>query len=405
MSSRSLSMPTEAAPPPRGGMNGGKRSDVYVPLPKGRTASGVGKNVIYATLFSPARWPIHTGNLKPGLVHPDVLPAPRSAQEIWTYYWKFHGHFVKNPADPEGNLFILCPKEINRYYRDVLKLKPLFLDERCPLCGECSAWWNKYDDAWKQVLWNGAPVDRNARKAMSKETFKAISEQHPQIKQIGEEAKEWQAKERILTVVFDLDKMNGRRPLDEGEQGVAYQLWPAPDTAFKALTDLKENRVEFWSLDNPCQLLVTKDCTHGGRFAKYTVSNIGPFQPDEATRKYLEDEASLPVLSVGTLEEAGQAFALALTYDQMVGLLAQVKATPRATGLPQAPAAPPPFAPTGAPAPGYGAQPAPYAPSAGPPPAYTPPVAPPPSAVQVPPPVRPPQGATPAPGAPGHSSW
>lgn len=319
---RSKTMPVEQAPAASNRQFSGA-SLLYAPLPAGQNASGVGNNKLIFTLFSPSKLSLH--NPAPdsplaALIHPGSIP-----DTVYTFYWKLHGHYVDVLVGGQKRAqFVICPKEQNKYHVDVLTFKPLFKDARCRFCDESATWWRKFDEFWKggSVRFNGAPVKEN-RWDHSKDEFKIICQQNPQLTQLRDEAYKFTANPRWIFEVFDLSKYLGERQLAEDEPQVDFQFWFGPKTVFDGLQALESNGINFYEVENPSQILVTKDCTAGARQAKYAVQNLGPyphFSPED--KAYFADESQLRDLAGSAFgEQDGIVYVLSYEEQCKVGSL------------------------------------------------------------------------------------
>jgi hypothetical protein len=345
MASRTMNMPVAAdvaaMNAPKGGGGGGRQSGIYKPLPIGKNTKGQKfDNKLYVSLFNPAAWDLHRSgeNGEGYVIDPKKICNPKPVpDDLWTWYWKLEGHYVPKPGQTDRNLFIVCPKATNKNYVEVLKYKPLFVDDRCAFCDHVKGLWDSFDVVWKtEATWNGASPPN--RFDCDKELYNKIVTANPKLGTIRKEADNWRVARRFIFVVFDISKMMSERPLDEGQESLELEIWPGPKAVFDGLNTLFTNGKQFWDLDKPELIIATKDCTKGGDFATYTVMPMGVMDLDADTKAYLGDDNSLPKVSSGGLEDAGNAFALCLTYDEQRAVLAQVYGrTPAVQGQPAQP--------------------------------------------------------------------
>lgn len=368
----------------------------YTPQPTGKT-QGIAHNKLYFALFSPASWPIFQP--REGVVLANSVPS-----SLGTFYWKFHVHYAKVRL-PDGSTRdgqpIICPPKQNTFHVDVLKYGPMFADTRCRVCEEAVAWWGKFDAEWGRTTYNGQLLGN--RWDYQREQFNQIVNGNPVLKQLHEEANYWTQSVRWIYIVLDLSKAMGERKLDPDATGVQFEPFMSSKQVFDGLKTLVDQGVRFFDPNNPQIVVLTKDTSKGWRFAKYSVSNLGPWQADPAFKAYIGSEANLPTIVGGRPgEDDAQLFVLSyeeqreflgLTGDPGSGSMLQQQATSFNYGA-NAPATG-----TGMPAPSPVQPVQPYVPPQ-PQPQQSPPVQPyvppqPASYVQPPQPVAPPPAAAP----------
>jgi hypothetical protein len=323
-------------------------SILYLPLPAGKNATGVGKNKLYFGLFSPAAWSMHKTD-------DEVLFADSIPSDLWTFYWKLHGHYVDvQTANGTRAQFVICPIQQNKYQVETLKYKPLFKDARCRQCEESSRWWAKFNEYWEsgKVLdpANMQPV-RADRWSYEKDQFAAI-QKHPHNKpltDLRDEASRYQPASRWIFEIFDVSKYSGERPMDEGEDNLDYQIYFGPKTIFDGLFNLHSNGVKFYDSEHPQIILLVKDCSEGVRQTKYSISNLGPFNVSPEELAFLSADSSLRDLKVGRYGEA-DAIVYALSYNEQCIVSGLSGAHPPNVQVPSMSAAPDtPSAPVQAP--------------------------------------------------------
>ena len=389
-----------------------RRSSVfYTPLPAGRTQA-VAHNKLFFALFNPASWPIFQA--RGDIVLPNTIPAA-----LGTFYWKFHVHYCKVRM-PDGSIRdgmpVICAPKQNSFHVEVLKYGPMFKDARCRICEEAVAWWQKFDAEWGRATNQGQPLGN--RWDYQREAFTQIVNGNPSLKQLHEEANHYTQQIRWVYIVLDLSKVFGERKLDPDETGVQLEPFLSSKQVFDGLKTLIDTGVRFYDENNPQVIVLTKDTTKGTRFAKYSISNLGPWTADPAFRAYIANDTNLPVI-VGGRPGEDDAQLLVLSYDEQRDFLGMMGepgtgstlqqqaqnfnygANAGGTGLPAPspqpvqPYVPPvqPYVPPGAPAPQQYAQPVQqYAPA---PQQYAPPQ--PPAQQYAPVPIQAPMPPGPAP--------
>lgn len=365
-------------------------------------------------------------------------------------FWKpIFTHFL----DDDDKTSCLCKKEMNKYYADkygvpvIFQLAPCpscgvpgpFMncvkchapigarvrDDVCPSCDEASRWWAKFRIEWaaklqarglgndpdgRYKLQRGTPADKEMYKQIVEEP--AVDPNNKSIRHLQEVAGSHTASERFVYVVFDIDKMHGRRQLLEGEApDMTMTLLFQGSTVQKALEAKRNNRKRFYDPSESMEIVLTRDTTAGLQRSDYTLDDAkGPTYTPEWLA-YLTNYRVMPdpsdemiVLSYERhVEKAG----LTQTREEIVAPGGQ---TPPASA-PYTPPAPPPGTASSAPPPmGMGRAMAPPSVPGGAPPAPppsgppslgvgSPPV--PPPATAAPPALPPPvPSSAPAPGAP-----
>jgi len=83
-------------------------------------------------------------------------------------------------------------------------------------------------------------------------------------------AKSFTASKRFYFLVLDLDKLEGKKSLAEGEQ-IQMQLLGGPENILKGLNKKKELGYKFWNLKEPYVVIVNRDNTDGAKKAKYQI--------------------------------------------------------------------------------------------------------------------------------------
>jgi hypothetical protein len=178
----------------------------------------------------------HPGNMQvfQGIVDPKVC----------TWFMKLIGHYVKT-EDASGkafSTFVLCKKETNAFYEKAFKSPLIFEPVACPSCGNigvfrtclCGAdlgvrkrdsscpecddsqrYWTAWRDEWTRLL--GGPNKQYDLKRDHYEQYKEYLKPGTEIRRIQDNAIQRMPTERYLFVDLDLDKLFGRRELEEGE--------------------------------------------------------------------------------------------------------------------------------------------------------------------------------------------
>lgn len=403
---RELNIPVDAdIASTEGDSRSWKASSRFYALP--REDGKVATNKVFIPLFNPASCAFFRGT--------EAYPS-----DIWTYYVKIPGHFVSGIANEQGegthSEFVVCPVELDKYLTEILGYKPRFaVDDnsakrwgKCYCCEESSKHWIIWKDEWSRT-----GVDRYAmlKEDGGKDKYKAYVAANPVLQEARDTAQKYSTRNSFYFPVFDVSKLWGERPLDEGEETVSYQIYPGPETVWKALYLLhRQVGVKFFSLEDPKIILITRDNSKGSRYCDYDVQDYRhPYNFPEQVMSYLSTEDQLPDFSdlVTIMEPSELAELSGLGHDTQQAVTATVAPpAPPATVAPpaieNAPVAPAPTAPQ---APPVQAAPTPVAAPASAPVQPTTPVpqgAAPTQAAPVPGPTNtnPPAGAAPAPVAP-----
>jgi hypothetical protein len=278
--------------------SGGSRkfSPNFVCLP---TEDGkVAHNKLFFSLYRPASWKFFQENQVGG-----QLSVP---EDLWTFYFRLFGHYIENfPIEGSTNTrtaFAICRKSLNEYLVKTLGQRPIFVEDKCPACEEAAIWWAKWKDSWKAL-----GIDRYK---LEKDEYKKIVEKdHPEMKEIRDEASKFNSSDRFVFMIFDYSKVLGERKMDEGEENVDFQSYFGPKKVFDGLYNIHTMGVKFWDIENPRVVVVTRDTSKGVRMSDYTI-NLFPDAPDfnAEEKAYLEDERNLP-------DPSDQI--LLLSYDEM----------------------------------------------------------------------------------------
>jgi hypothetical protein len=259
---------------------------LYAPLPKGMNAKGIGKNTVFFTTFDYGKAPLYNGSL-PGT-------NKVAADGTHMFYAKIAGHYMEVPGERfNKRIFVVCRKVMNAYVTGTLGLPPLFKDSTCPCCDLAREAWALYDDAWQHAvgLDGKHPGDR---KALKFDDIKIINKINPALGVIAKRIEDVRVVERYQFVVYDIDKLQGVRDLDDGEAGPVYQIYIGPKGIYDALYDAQPSG--FYDPSKGRTFILTKDASKGNQYASYkmTLADAMVLPPDVIA--YLDDESNIPHL-------------------------------------------------------------------------------------------------------------
>jgi len=332
----------------KGGSRQGGR--LFSPLP---TKSGEkAKNALLIPVCYPPKWRIFNPTaheatkynmLPPSSGGPLGIPA-----DLSSFYFKIPVHGIMNFSRSDGSVGFsstICPVGLNKYLMEVLQFGPLFDPSvRCAFCEEENRYWNEYNQRWKDLGYDDA-----AKKELSKERYKELSESDPILKNARTQARKFKCMDKYVIPVIDYDQLSGAKPLREGQTSVEHQAWLAPNSVFESLADFCEVSAEgqeFYSLENPQGVQViylvkdTTRCTANNMVqTQYSVIQGPRVQLDPAWKAYVTDPNALVDPSD---------YLNLVSYDEQRYYLGQSQSA----GAPPPPAqpVPPPVAAQGAPA-------------------------------------------------------
>lgn len=232
-------------------------------------------NKLYVALFRPANFSLFKS----------VYPA-----DYWDYKLAVKVHYINAETD-EGEItthMVLCGPSMNEWNAKVLGLSPYFSKD-CIMCAESQKYWNLYNERRKQLGLFG----EDAKKLTAEQYKAAIAKDEELVKYKGL-ATSYSVKDRYILEVIDWEKVTGQKKLAEGEY-VEFQVAFAPDVVNKKLRfKVKEVGVEFWNLDDPKIVLVSRDTTVSVRASKYDV-DIWNGKPEfsKELKEYISDERNL----------------------------------------------------------------------------------------------------------------
>lgn len=284
-----------------GQKNGGAPHDMsqYRPLP---LEAGLRvNNDVVVSLVAPARWKIF--NPTQGEIDKYNLSSiPVFSDPEWgTLYFRVPTHKVRSFSFPNGSTgfaYTICPVHMNKYLVEGLNLSPMFdTPVRCAYCEESENWWQRHNARWEEL-----GIDK---KSLSKQGYRDQISGDKELRLTKDKAYEYKPTDRFILSIFDHAKFSGARPLDEGQTGVAWQSWYAPNSVYEKIRTLYTSLAEsgmpmFFDFDQPRGvpiLTVVKDttaCSTGNMLAtEYDVTMIGKTHqyPSEWVA-YLKNEAS-----------------------------------------------------------------------------------------------------------------
>lgn len=213
--------------------------------------------------------------------------------DFQNYYLRVWTHVVEQ-FNEQGNsyrAFVLCPKKMNDYVRQLSTpskaLPAFFSSSECRMCDHSQKVWDAYAAAKKEA----------GIYEMTTEEFKVAMDNHPEIQELKNSAKAWGPIERHYFPVFDYDKYQGKKALDEGEERVTIQgLW-GPKKLAERLNFKKSKGSKFWEFDtgNARVVVLERDTTTSLRNCKYEVdTEDAPPVLDGETIAYLESGVGVP---------------------------------------------------------------------------------------------------------------
>jgi len=404
-----FSMPYEREQENERRQGGTSAKELWKPLPE-QSGTSHGNNVLIP-LLSPQYWRLFNPTpdmvAKYDMVGTGGLTALDPAKPIYTFYFKVPHHVIPKFNRPDGSIgyaTVLCPLEFNKYLVEFLGCQPLFNSTvRCAHCEEEQRHWDAFN-----ARWAACGVDN---KTLSKEGYFQYIDKDPELSAARKAAKAMQASEKYVIPIFDHDKQQGVRPLDEGQTCVEHQVWIAPKTVKEKLIKIflggkqsvapGEGLAFFAPTPQGFPIISiekdTKKCTPGDmKKTEYDALFVGSHHPyDEAWLAYLQNQS----LMVDPSD-----FIRLISYEEGRGYVAQQRSAGNdysgpPAGLPATVGMPPVGVPGGMPSVGaspVAAHPGVYATPPVPTPAGVPPMGVLPVGA---PPMTPPMGAPPA-GAP-----
>lgn len=213
--------------------------------------------------------------------------------DMGNFYAKIAVHWVEQ-ADENGNVrrvMVLCERKMNEYAKGLSQAnKPVpavFEDTVCAFCNRSQLYWDDYRDLRKE-----AGIEN-----LSKDEFKDTMAKHPNVQKARNLAKEWQANDRFYFAVYDVDKAEGKKDLDPGEDTVRIQGYFGPDSIMSQLYRKFKNKNRFFDFNSNSYRVVnvTRDNTRSAQFCEYLLDTEGemPDVPAEVLT-YLRESEDIP---------------------------------------------------------------------------------------------------------------
>lgn len=241
---------------------------LYSPLPE--KAGAKEKNAIMIPVCYPPRWNLFNPAAHESAKYNMLSATPGSPlsipADLSSFYFKIPVHGVANFNRPDGSVGFsqtVCPVQLNKYLTEVLQFGPLFNQGvRCAFCEEADKYWNEFNARWKELGYDDA-----AKKALSRDKYREISENDATLKHVRNMARKYKSTDRYVLPIIDYDQLAGVRPLKEGQVVVEHQVWFAPNSVFESLADfceMSQEGQEFYNFDNPqgAQVIyIVKDTT------------------------------------------------------------------------------------------------------------------------------------------------
>ncbi len=206
--------------------------------------------------------------------------------DYWDFKQSLKVHYIKAAGDG-GEVtthMVLCQPSFNSYLVDILGLDPHFSKD-CPYCIESQKAWDQY---------NARRKEKGLTKDMPEEKYKAAVNADELLVKYKKEAQEYGAKERHVLEVIDWQKVNGEKEVPEGEY-IEFQVAFAPSDVNKKLRfKAKDVGVQFWNIEDPKIVLISRDTMSGVLASKYNVDIwTGKPEVSKELREYIEDEGSI----------------------------------------------------------------------------------------------------------------
>jgi hypothetical protein len=217
--------------------------DIYTPLPKepGKKTD----NQLFVGLMEPGRWEMFSPNaemIQKYNMNPDFKFLAHG-QPLISWFMTLPLHALKEYRRSDGSTgftYVLCPTAMNRALKDLHGLPPLFLEDRCAFCEAEKNCWSEFNQ-----IRDSLGYDQDSFKGNTK-GWNQFLDQNPALKALRDKAnRDLKAKERHILSVFDLDKLWGNRPLDEGQDSVSYQVWFAPNTVWDSMYNIWVQHAEY----------------------------------------------------------------------------------------------------------------------------------------------------------------
>lgn len=214
--------------------------------------------------------------------------------EMVNYYAKLFVHWIE-VADENGSfrrVMVACEPKMNEHAKSISRAnKPIpsvFEVDECAFCDHAQLFWDDYREKRK-----AAGIEN-----ISKDEFKAVMAQHPEVGKVRTLAKAWGPSERYYFAVYDVAKALGQKALDESDEGcVRIQGYFGPDSIISQLYRKQKLKNKFWDFDSSDYRVVnvTRDNSRGVQFCEYFLDIEGevPNLPGEVIA-YLQAAGDIP---------------------------------------------------------------------------------------------------------------
>jgi len=209
---------------------------LYRPLPLKTKEKAT--NEIYVGAMEPGRWDLFNTSeerVKKLGLNPDFKLCSPEGQPLVTFFFTLPLHRVSDMRRPDGSqgfTYVLCNKKMNNQLQTLLHNDKLFVNDKCAFCEEEAHYWGIFNAQWDVI-----GIKKDSVKG-DREAWSNIVNNDKVMKAARAKAKEYSTSDRYLFDVFDLSKLYGKRPLDEGEESLQKQIWFAPKTIWESLCDI-----------------------------------------------------------------------------------------------------------------------------------------------------------------------
>ena len=268
-------------------------------------------NRLYFALFRPSIFTHFNG----------VLP-----EDLYAYYFKIPVHYLYDPEEGRS-LPIMCINGVNGMLKDLQQrigapVIQAFPNQKCKYCEINANLWKKANErremlGGKNVEWKVLEQDEEwmVRRNMAR-SFTAVN--------------------RFYFLVLDVDKLMGRKAIQEGEV-IQMQLYNGCESVFKGLAQKYELGYKFWDVDSPLIIVVARDNKDGARRPDY-ILDIDPevMRFSKEVRELVLTEQFFPDLGAELVYQTEEEQIEMLSARDDISVVAPeiISATPAAVTIP-----------------------------------------------------------------------